>query len=135
MIASPAIRTLAAAGLAVILSVPAAGPVAAGGAGSRILGKADRIRRGAPVCEIRFVYAGRAAEDLIWNEPCTAVTATMATRADLERLGRWGRLDRFARDFIRALPGGRVLSVEGRASASVYPVGTTGATYEVPVAD
>lgn len=104
-------------------------------AGSRILGKKDFTLRGAPACEIRFVYAGRGAENLFWEEPCPAVTAKMMTRRDLEAFGKWKRLDGFGRKFVEALPGGKVLYVEGRFSASVYPVGTTGATYEAAVAD
>ncbi|PAX07470.1 hypothetical protein [Sphingomonas lenta] len=104
-------------------------------AGSRVLGEKDFTLRGEPACEIRFAYAGREAENLFWEEPCAAVTAKMMTRQELEALGKWGRLDDFAKKFVQALPGGRVLYVEGGFSASVYPVGTTGSTYEVPVAD
>ena len=113
---------------------PAAAPVA-GQATSRVLGKTDVTLRGKPACDIRFVYAGRDAENLFWEEPCGAVTATMMGRRELEGLGRWSRLDSFARRFVTALPGGKVLYVEGGFSASIYPVGTTGSTYEVPVAD
>ena len=104
-------------------------------AGSRVLGKRDFALRGAPACEIRFVYAGHEPENLFWEESCAAVTAKMTTRPELESLGRWERLDDHARGFVAALPGGRVLYVEGGFSASVYPIGTTGTTYEVPVAD
>ncbi|WP_156457989.1 hypothetical protein [Sphingomonas sp. Leaf412] len=57
------------------------------------------------------------------------------TRTDLETHGMWDRLDPFDRKFIAALPGGRVLYVEGSFTASIYPIGTTGSTYDVPVAD
>lgn len=122
-----------------------AGPAADGGqgtvraaddqAGSRVLGKKDFTLRGAPACEVRFVYAGREAENLFWEEPCAAVTARMVTQRELAAFGKWDRLDNFARQFVNALPGGKVLYVEGSFSASIYPVGTTGSTYEVPVAD
>ncbi|KMO32391.1 hypothetical protein VQ02_23760 [Methylobacterium variabile] len=59
----------------------------------------------------------------------------MMAQPDLEALSRWSRLNELDRKFIAALPGGRVLSVEGRHSASVFPIGTTGLTYEVGVAD
>lgn len=103
--------------------------------GSRVIGKKDFALRGKPACEVDFVYAGRAPENLFWEEPCDAVTAKLMDRKELEALGRWGRLDDYAQKFVAALPGGRVLYVEGSFSASVYPVGTTGDTYEVPVAD
>lgn len=102
---------------------------------SQVLDKKQFTLRGEPACEVRFVYAGRETENLFWEEPCPAVTAKMLTQRELEAFGRWERLDSFARKFVHALPGGKVLYVEGSFSASVYPVGTTGATYEVPVAD
>jgi hypothetical protein len=104
-------------------------------AGSRVLGKHDITLRGKPACRIDFAYAGHTAEDLFWEEPCAAVTAKMVTQADLTELGKWERLDAFARKFVGALPGGQVLYVEGSVSASIYPIGTTGSTYEVSVAD
>ncbi|PCD03609.1 hypothetical protein COC42_04390 [Sphingomonas spermidinifaciens] len=104
-------------------------------AGSRILAAKDFTLRGKPACKIDFVYAGHPPEDLFWEEPCSAVTARLMTNADLRALGRWDRLDEFAQQFVHALPGGRVLYVEGSHSASVYPIGTTGETYEVAVAD
>lgn len=110
-------------------------PATGNEAGSRVLGEKDFTLRGVPACEVRFAYAGRDAETLFWEEPCAAVTAKMVTRPELEALGKWGRLDGFARKFVDALPGGKVLYVEGGVSASVYPVGTNGSTYEVPVAD
>ncbi|PSJ38793.1 hypothetical protein [Allosphingosinicella deserti] len=103
--------------------------------GSRVLGEKDFTLRGNPACEIRFVYAGHEADTVFWEEPCEAVNASMMTQSDLESFDRWERLDEFARKFVNALPGGQVLYVEGSFSASVYPIGTTGLTYEVPVAD
>lgn len=103
--------------------------------GSRIIGKKDMALRGKPACEVDFAYAGRSPENLFWEEPCAAVTAKMTDRQELQSLGRWDRLDSYAQDFVGKLPGGRVLYVEGSFSASVYPVGTTGETYEVAVAD
>jgi hypothetical protein len=110
---------------------PSPSPAAAA---SRVIGKKDMTLRGKPACEVDFAYGGGEAENLFWEEPCSAVTARMLSRAELEGLGRWQRLDDAARGFIARQPQGRVLYVEGSASASVYPVGTTG-TYEVPVAD
>ncbi|QAY76506.1 hypothetical protein [Sphingosinicella sp. BN140058] len=112
-----------------------AAPATPAEAGSHVLGKKELALRGKPACEIAFVYAGREPETLIWEEACPEITASMVDQAALERLGRWERLDDFARKFVAALPGGKVLQVEGSLSASVYPVGTTGSTYEVPVAD
>lgn len=102
---------------------------------SRILSRRDITLRGKPACDIRYVYAGRAPDNLFWEEPCSAVTAKLLTRRDLQGLGRWERLDSFEQDFVEALPGGRVLYVEGSFSASVYPIGTTGTAFEAPVAD
>jgi hypothetical protein len=104
-------------------------------AGSRIIAKQDFVLRGKPACRIGFAYAGHLPEDLFWEEPCAAVTAQLMTQAELEALGRWDRLDEFARKFVNALPEGRVLYVGGSFAASVYPIGTTGETYEVTVAD
>lgn len=102
---------------------------------SRVIGKKDMALRGKLACEIDFAYAGRPPENLFWEEPCAAVTAKMTDRQELQSLGRWDRLDSYAKGFVGKLPGGRVLYVEGSFSASVYPVGTTGETYEVAVAD
>lgn len=103
---------------------------------SQVLGKRDRtLVGGDAVCDIRFVYAGREAEGVFWEEPCDAVTATMMDRAQLERLNRWERLDRFQQGFVQQMPGGKVLYVSGAFSAAVYPYGTTGTVEEVTVAD
>lgn len=135
--AEQARRAAAAPSAASTATLPDAGasPVAAATAPSRIVSTADITLRGKQACDIRFAYAGRDTESLFWEEPCDAVTARMMTREELTALGRWSRLDDYARRFVAALPGGRVLYVEGSASASVYPVGTGGSTYEVPVAD
>jgi hypothetical protein len=117
---------------AAVAPTPTPAPSAA--AASRVIGKKDMALRGKPACEIDFAYGSGEPENLFWEEPCAAVTARMLSRAELEGLGRWERLDDAARGFIARQPQGRVLYVEGSASASVYPVGTTG-TYEVPVAD
>ena len=66
---------------------------------------------------------------------CAAVTARMVDQTELERLGKWQRLDEFEKDHVNRLPGGKVLYVEGAFSASIYPVGTTRLSYEVSVAD
>lgn len=103
---------------------------------SQLLGKRDRtLAGGDKVCDISFVYAGREAEGVFWEEPCRAVTATMMDRAGLERLNRWERLDAFQQRFVEQMPGGLVLYVGGEFSAAVYPYGTTGTVEEVTVAD
>lgn len=104
--------------------------------GSRVIGKRDRmIAGGRKICAIDFVYAGRAPEDVFWQEPCADVTAIMIDRAELERLDRWSRLDAAQQRFVERMPGGRVLYVGGTFSASVYPVDDTGSSIEVEVAD
>ena len=102
---------------------------------SRLLGKSDFTLRGKPACKIAYAYAGHAPDTLFWEEPCADVTARLAGKSDLQGWGKWRRLDDHARKFVQAMPGGRVLYVEGRFSASVYPVGTSGEAYEVTVAD
>lgn len=117
-------------------STKARASTAAGAAAtSRILGTRDIKLRGKPACDIRYVYGGHAPDNLFWEEPCRSVTARLLTRAELQALGRWERLDAFQQRFVEALPGGRVLYVEGSFSASVYPIGTTGTAFEVPVTD
>ncbi len=106
-----------------------------GGSVSRVLAKRDFTLRGKPACDIRYVYGGQQPDDLFWEEPCEAVTARMLGEQELKALGRWERLDDYAQSFVQGMPGGKVLYVEGSFSASVYPVGTTGSAYEVPVAD
>ena len=102
---------------------------------SRLLGKSDFTLRGKPACKIAYAYAGHAPDTLFWEEPCADVTARLASADDLQGWGKWRRLDDYARQFVQAMPGGRVLYVEGSFSASVYPVGTSGDAYEVAVAD
>lgn len=103
---------------------------------SRIVGKADVTVRGKPSCKIDFTYGGFEPEDLFWDgETCAKVTAMMVDQTDLERLGKWQRLDDFEKRHVNALPGGKVLYVEGAFTASIYPVGTTRLSYEVGVAD
>lgn len=117
-----------------LVAVAALVTVAASG-GSGVLRKTDVVRHGKPACDILFRYAGDEPETLLWQEPCTAVTTRMMSQAELRAAGKWDRLDPFARKFVAALPGGRVLYVAGRFTVSIYPIGTTGMTYEVPVAD
>ena len=126
---------VAAAPAAATPAAPAVKPAPPAEAGSRVIGKKDFALRGKPACQVDFVYAGRDPENLFWEEPCQAVTARMMGQGELESLGKWERLDEFERKFVAALPGGKVLYIEGSFSASIYPVGTTGETYEVPVAD
>ncbi len=121
-------------GVALSLSVSAG--VLAAPAGSRVIGRQDRVVAGGKrVCVVDFVYAGRAPEDLFWEEPCAVVTAKMVDRRELEALDRWARLDADQQRFVERMPGGRVLYVAGRFSASVYPVDITGTSIEVTVAD
>jgi hypothetical protein len=103
---------------------------------SIIIGKTDVTVHGKPSCKIDFAYVGFEPEDLFWDgETCAHVTAQMINQVDLERLGKWQRLDDFERRHVNQLPGGKVLYVEGAFSASIYPVGTTRLSYEVSVAD
>ena len=103
---------------------------------SRVIGKHDRtIADGKRACDVDFVYAGREQEDVFWHEPCAKVTARMVKQSDLEASGRWSRLDSFQQKFVRQMPGGQVLYIEGSFSASVYPVDETGTSIEVAVAD
>lgn len=112
-----------------------AAPVSSADA-SRIIAKKDIILKGKPSCKIDFAYPGYEPEDLLWDgEACSAVTAEMMDQAGLEKLGKWERLDAFEKKHITDMPGGKVLYVEGAFTASVYPVGTTRMSYEVPVAD
>jgi hypothetical protein len=114
---------------------PASSPQTTKAEWSGLVGLTDITLRGKPACRIVFAYVGRDDEDLFWEEPCNKVTAKLMTQAELESVGKWDRLDEFARKFIAARPDGKVLYVEGSFSASVYPIGTTGETYEVSVAD
>ena len=103
---------------------------------SRVLGKQDiKLAGGKPVCEVRFVYAGSEPENVFWDEPCASVTAIMIGRRELEAQNDWEALDSFDREFVEAMPGGRVLYVSGAFSASIYPLGTTGVSHEVAVSD
>lgn len=102
---------------------------------SKIIASKDITLRGKPTCEIEFVYAGYAPENLFWDEPCADVTMQLMTQADLEALGEWDDLDDFDRKFINAMPEGKVLYVAGSSSASIYPVGTTNLSYEIFLAD
>ena len=102
---------------------------------TRIIAQRDFTLRGRPACRIVFAYAGHAPEDLFWEEPCAAITVRFLTLRDLTGSGRLARLDASARRFVASLPGGRVLYIEGSGTASVYPIGTAGQTYEVVVAD
>ena len=102
---------------------------------SRVIGTKDRTLSDGKVCEVSFVYGGREPESIFCDEPCAGVTAKMMDRRELEQLGRWERLEDSDRTFVEGMPGGKVLYVGGAASASVYPVGTTGTSYEVSVAD
>ncbi len=115
---------------------PAPAPMAdAAQTASRVIGTKDRTLSDGKVCEVSFVYGGREPESIFWEEPCAGVTAKMMDRGELEQLGRWERLEDADRTFVERMPGGKVLYVGGPASASVYPVGTTGTSYEVSVAD
>jgi hypothetical protein len=105
-------------------------------AGSRVIGKVDISRNGKMMCKIDFAYAGYDPEDILWDdEPCKKLTVELLTRADLEKWGKWDRLSPEDQQFIEAMPQGKVLAVSGEFTASIYPVGTTRLSYEVPVAD
>ncbi|PZU79331.1 MAG: hypothetical protein DI530_08800 [Sphingomonas sp.] len=109
------------------------GPVAT--PASRVVRRTDFVKGGKPACDILFRYAGHEPETLFWEEPCKAVATRMIGRDELEATGTWARLNPFDRKFVAALPGGRVLYVEGSFTASIYPIGSNGLTYDIPVAD
>jgi hypothetical protein len=103
---------------------------------SRVIGKKTIQLKGKSACKIDFVYAGHDPEDLFWDgEACDAVTTAMVNQADLEKLGQWEKLDAFTQKHISAMPGGKVLYIEGGFTASVYPMGTEQQSYEISVAD
>lgn len=103
---------------------------------STIIGKVDVVAAGRSACKIDFAYAGFEPEDLYWDdETCANVQASLVDQAELRRLGKWQRLDEFEQRNVNAMPGGKVLYVEGKFTASIYPVGTTRLSYEVSVAD
>lgn len=105
-------------------------------AATRLFGKTDYLKNGQPGCRISFAYAGNDREDVLWDgEECSALTADFADRATLERLGKWDRLDDYARDRIAKTPGNAPLLVEGQFTASLYPLDFNGLSYEVKVAD
>ncbi|MBV7259696.1 hypothetical protein [Erythrobacter crassostreae] len=89
-----------------------------------------------PACLIEFAYEGYDPETLIWEgEKCANVKASLLDPKALRSLGKWKRLDEFAKSHVENLPDDKVLYVEGEFTASVYPVGTTRQSYEVTVAD
>lgn len=103
---------------------------------THIIAQQDTADAGDPACTIRFAYVGFTEESLIWDgEPCAALTATFFGQSDLERLGKWERLDDHARERVAASPDGKVLYVEGQFTASIYPIDINQLTYEVAVAD
>lgn len=116
---------------------PAPGPRASNRfAVSKVLGKKDRkMVGGETACYIDFVYAGEEPQQMVWDEPCSATGAGMIGRPRMEELGWWEKLDSFARQFVEAMPGGKVLYIEGSFTAFIFPRGTTGSPYEVTVAD
>ena len=96
----------------------------------------DITLRGGPGCRVAFAYAGNVPEDLFWaGERCGAVSAASVDRDRLAAMGNWDRLDDHAKERISNGPGGVVLRVEGRFSASIYPIDYNNLTYEVPVSD
>ncbi|MBV7256940.1 hypothetical protein KCG44_09115 [Pacificimonas sp. WHA3] len=105
------------------------------GAKSRILSKREFQLRGSAACEIVFTYAGRSAETLFWEEPCAGIRVKLLAPDGLIALNRWKSLDPFEKQFVVDLPNSEVLYVEGAFSASIFPIGTAGTVYEVPVAD
>ena len=103
---------------------------------SRIIGMTDVTVRSTHSCKIDFDYAGFEPEDLFWDgESCEKVTAKLVDQAELQRLGKWQRLDEFEKRHVSKLPGGKVLYVGGHFTDSIYPVGTTRLSYEVQLAD
>jgi hypothetical protein len=118
--------------------LPDAGDVAAT---SRIIGK-EELARKFPAradkigCFITFAYAGEQPETLIWDdEPCTALTTTFMSPAELKQSNDWDQLDSGDQQTIMALPGQQVLYVGGEFTASIYPLGGNHLTYEVVVSD
>lgn len=107
------------------------GPVAS----SRVVGKSDRrMTDGSTACYVAFVYGTGDRQDIAWDEPCADVDAAMADPARLRQIGWWDRLEPEDRQAVERMPGSAVMYVSGSASASIFPIGTTG-VYEVSVAD
>ena len=103
---------------------------------SAVTGKRDIMQDGKPACFIDFSYEGYVPETLIWEgEKCDTIQVKLINPDELGKLGKWERLDDFAQKHVRTLTQGEVLYVEGKFTASVFPVGTTGQSYEVVIAD
>ena len=101
-----------------------------------IIAKNDTVVEGKPSCRIEFAYAGYAPEDVIWDgESCDVLTADFIGRDQLEKAGKWERLDDYAREKVSARADGQVFYIEGEFTASIYPIDYNNLTYEVSVAD
>lgn len=101
-----------------------------------IIAKNDTLVEGKPSCRVEFAYAGYAPEDVIWDgESCDVLTADFIGRDQLEKAGKWERLDDYAREKISARADGQVFYIEGEFTASIYPIDYNNLTYEVSVAD
>ena len=93
-------------------------------------------REGEQGCFISFAYRGYAPETLIWDgEPCDSLTTRFGDRAFLEAYDNWDRLDASQKEHVLQGPESRVLYVEGEFTASIYPIGINGLTYEIVVTD
>ncbi len=90
---------------------------------------------GQRACALTVVYSGKTAQPVTWNgEDCGQITTAFADEKRLRSLDQWGELSEETRGDI-ARTGGKVLYIEGQATASIYPLNVAGRIYHVPVAD
>ena len=91
---------------------------------------------GTPACALTVSYSGSEEQPVTWiGESCAKITVKFMSKKNLDNLGNYSMLTDETKGDIEALPGKRVLYVEGKQSASIYPMNVSGLLYEVSVND
>lgn len=127
---APAVTPDAAAGVtATIDPEPAKGE-------SVVIDKEDIQVNGTPACAMTVRYAGAQDQPVTWNgERCQDITLAFVDKARLASLDRYDTLSEETRDDLARAGNGKALYIEGKATASLYPLNSAERVYEVPLAD
>lgn len=102
---------------------------------SRIVAREDIEVGGESACALTVQYAGDIEQPATFAEGCKALTVRFVEQQDLAALRQYEKLDEAEREAIAALPGGKVLYVEGTNASAVFMPNAAGFLEKRDLAD
>jgi hypothetical protein len=102
---------------------------------SRIAAREDIRVGGQSACALTVQYAGDIEQPATFAEDCDALTVRFVEQKDLAALRQNEKLSEAEREAIAALPGGKVLYVEGTHASAIFMPNAAGFLEKRDLAD